>query len=113
MGDGTITKKDAADALSKMDIDELGLDNIDRRLMKAIIDNYGGGPVGIETLAAMLGEESVTLEDVCEPYLMQIGFLSRTQRGRCVTKAAYGHLGIDTPQKNDNLQQTLFNEENN
>ena len=113
LGDGTLTKKDAADALSKMDIDELGLDNIDRRLMKAIIDNYGGGPVGIETLAAMLGEESVTLEDVCEPYLMQIGFLSRTQRGRCVTKAAYGHLGIDTPQKNDNLQQTLFNEENN
>ncbi len=113
LGNGTITLETATDALSKMDIDELGLDNIDRRLMRAIIEHYGGGPVGIETLAAMLGEEAVTLEDVCEPYLMQIGFLTRTQRGRCVTKAAYRHLGIAENGKEENLQQSLFDEEKN
>lgn len=112
LGDGTVTGENAADALSRMDIDALGLDNIDRRLMRAVIEHYGGGPVGIETLAAMLGEEAVTLEDVCEPYLMQIGFLTRTQRGRCVTKAAYHHLGIEENGKNENLQQSLFDEEN-
>ncbi len=110
LGDGTITSELAGVALLRMDIDELGLDNIDRRLMKAIITNYAGGPVGLETLAAMLGEEAVTLEDVCEPYLMQIGFLSRTPRGRCVTDAAYRHLGIESRSQceiND-TQQKLF-----
>ncbi len=111
LGDGRITAQTAADALARMDIDPLGLDNIDRRLMTAIIRNYGGGPVGLETLAAMLGEEAVTLEDVCEPYLMQIGFLTRTPRGRCVTRAAYEHLGMPVPQDNarqEDCQQSLF-----
>ncbi len=107
LADGRITAETAADALSRMDIDALGLDNIDRRLMTAIIRNYGGGPVGLETLAAMLGEEAVTLEDVCEPYLMQIGFLSRTPRGRCVTRAAYAHLGLPAP---ETAQEKVLNE---
>ncbi len=93
-GDGTITEESARDALSMLEVDELGLDNIDRRMLQTIIDIYGGGPVGLETLAATVGEEAVTLEDVYEPYLMQIGFLSRTPRGRCVTKLGYDHLGI-------------------
>ncbi len=112
LGDGRITAAAAADALNRMDIDPLGLDNIDRRLMTAIIRNYGGGPVGLETLAAMLGEEAVTLEDVYEPYLMQIGFLARTPRGRCVTRAAYEHLGLPPPEQPgaaaDAAQQCLF-----
>ena len=94
MGDGTITKQAADLALSRLEVDHLGLDNIDRRMLTAIIRNYGGGPVGLETLAATIGEEAVTIEDVYGPYLMQIGFLSRTPRGRCVTKLAYDHLGI-------------------
>ncbi len=94
-GDGVITKKVAKDALNRLGIDELGLDNIDRRMLESIILNYGGGPVGLETLSATIGEEAVTLEDVCEPFLMQIGFLSRTPRGRCATKNAYDHLGFD------------------
>ena len=81
-------------ALGKLEIDELGLDNIDRRMLETIIKFYGGGPVGLETLAATVGEEAITLEDVYEPYLLQIGFLSRTPRGRCVTRMAYEHLGI-------------------
>ena len=93
-GDGTISSDIAALALDALDIDELGLDNIDRRMLEAIIKYYNGGPVGLETLAATIGEESITIEDVYEPYLMQIGFLSRTPRGRCVTKLAYDHLGI-------------------
>ncbi len=109
LGDGIIDQKTAADALERMDVDEIGLDNIDRRLMRAVIENYAGGPVGLETLAAMLGEEAVTLEDVCEPYLMQIGYLSRTPRGRCVTHAAYRHLGLTPPETGKDLQQqTLF-----
>ena len=93
-GDGNIDQKTAAAALAMLEIDELGLDNIDRRMLETIISFYGGGPVGLETLAATIGEESVTLEDVYEPYLMQIGFLSRTPRGRCVTKLAYDHLNL-------------------
>ena len=77
-----------------LEVDRLGLDNVDRRMLRAIIENYGGGPVGLDTLAATIGEESVTLEDVYEPYLMQIGFLTRTPRGRCVTQKAYAHLHI-------------------
>ena len=94
LGNGTITKEAADLALSRLEVDHLGLDNIDRRMLTAIIRNYGGGPVGLETLAATIGEEAVTLEDVYEPYLMQLGFLTRTPRGRCVTPLAYEHLHI-------------------
>ena len=94
MADGVITKSVADKALLALEVDYLGLDNVDRRMLKAIIENYGGGPVGLDTLAATIGEESVTLEDVYEPYLMQIGFLTRTPRGRCVTQKAYAHLHI-------------------
>lgn len=92
--DGRITRAVADRALAALDVDHLGLDNLDRRMLQTIITTYGGGPVGVETLAATIGEEAVTIEDVYEPYLLQIGFLSRTQRGRCVTKAAYDHLSI-------------------
>ena len=94
MGDGRITPEIADIALGRMEIDRLGLDSLDKRVLTMIIKGYGGGPVGLETIAAAIGEESVTLEDVCEPYLMQLGFLSRTPRGRCVTALAYKHLGI-------------------
>ncbi len=94
---GVITRAAADDALSRLEIDKLGLDAIDRRMLTAIIRNYGGGPVGLETLAATIGEEAVTLEDVYEPYLMQLGFLTRTPRGRCVTAAAYDHLHLERP----------------
>lgn len=103
IGSGTITENDARLALSRMEIDELGLDNIDRLLLTTMINNYNGGPVGLETIAAAIGEEAVTIEDVYEPYLMQIGFLGRTPRGRVVTNAAYTHLGIEKPG-----QQSLF-----
>ena len=93
-GDGTITEASAGEALSMLEIDELGLDNSDRRMLRTIIEFYDGGPVGLDTLAATLGEEAVTIEDVNEPYLMQIGFLSRTPRGRCATRLAYEHLGV-------------------
>lgn len=92
---GVINEEAANDALSRMEIDELGLDAVDRRLLTTMIRNYKGGPVGLETIAAAIGEEAVTIEDVYEPYLMQIGFLSRTPRGRCVSSAAYKHLGIE------------------
>lgn len=91
---GVIGKEIADIALNAMEIDKLGLDNIDRRMLESIIEIYRGGPVGLETLAATIGEEAVTLEDVYEPYLLQIGFLARTARGRCVTKLAYDHLNI-------------------
>ncbi len=84
-------------ALDRLEIDNLGLDNTDRRMMEAIIRFYGGGPVGLDTLAATVGEEAVTIEDVYEPYLMQLGFVNRTPRGRCVTRLAYEHLGITPP----------------
>jgi len=93
-GDGAITLEAASAALAMLEIDELGLDNTDRRMLETIIDFYDGGPVGLETLAATVGEEAITLEDVYEPYLMQIGFLSRTPRGRCATRLAYEHLGL-------------------
>ncbi len=93
-GTGVIDRKIADTALQAQEIDHLGLDSIDRRMLESIIKNFGGGPVGLETLAATIGEESVTLEDVYEPYLLQIGFLSRTPRGRMVTANAYRHLGL-------------------
>ena len=94
MGDGVITKKIAKIALDRMEIDELGLDSLDKRMLTMIIKGYNGGPVGLETLASAIGEEAVTLEDVCEPFLMQLGFIARTPRGRCATELAYKHFGI-------------------
>ena len=94
---GVITKEVADDALLRLEVDREGLDALDRRMLRSIIEFYGGGPVGLETLAATIGEEAVTLEDVYEPYLLQIGFLTRTPRGRCVTRKAYEHLGLSVP----------------
>ena len=94
---GVVTQGVADRALKALEIDGLGLDNVDRRMLSSIITNYGGGPVGLDTLAATINEESVTLEDVYEPYLMQLGFLTRTPRGRCVTPKAYQHLGMTAP----------------
>jgi len=95
VGDGKIDRQIADFALGRLEIDKLGLDSLDRRMLEVIIKVYGGGPVGLETLAATVGEESVTIEDVYEPYLMQIGFLARTSRGRMATKLAYEHLGVN------------------
>ncbi|MBE6774795.1 MAG: Holliday junction branch migration DNA helicase RuvB [Ruminococcaceae bacterium] len=103
VGNGIIDEESADLALSKMEIDHIGLDSIDRLLLTTMIKNYGGGPVGLETIAAAIGEEAVTIEDVYEPYLMQIGFLGRTPRGRVATAAAYEHLSIPMPG-----QQKLF-----
>lgn len=100
MGNGVITRETADLALSRMEIDKLGLDNIDRLILRTMIQNYNGGPVGLDTLAAAVGEDSSTIEDVYEPYLMQIGFLSRTPRGRVVTPAGYRHLGFPISEKN-------------
>lgn len=112
IGDGTITSDIAKQALQALEVDELGLDSIDRRMLETIIHVYGGGPVGLETLAATVGEEAITIEDVYEPYLMQIGFLSRTPRGRCATKLAYDHLHIPFhPGMTDNQSRMNFDEE--
>lgn len=92
--DGVITREVADSALSSLEVDKLGLDSLDRRMLRSIIEFYNGGPVGLDTLAATINEEALTLEDVYEPYLLQMGFLTRTPRGRCVTKKAYEHLGI-------------------
>jgi len=92
---GVITQEVADEALTRLEVDKLGLDSLDRRMLRSIIEFYGGGPVGLETLAATINEESITLEDVYEPYLLQQGFLTRTPRGRCITKKAYEHLGIE------------------
>jgi len=107
MGNGEITQEIASIALSRLEIDKLGLDSLDRRMLEMIIKGYGGGPVGLETLAAAIGEEAVTLEDVCEPFLMQLGFLGRTPRGRCATNLAYKHLGYKI--SNNNGQMTFGN----
>ena len=109
-GDGTITLESAKYALNMLEIDELGLDNVDRRMLQTIIDFYDGGPVGLDTLAATVGEEAITLEDVYEPYLMQIGFLSRTPRGRCVTRLGYEHLGVPYTNKHNENQLNLEGE---
>ena len=101
MSDGVITLRTAQTALERLEIDELGLDANDRRMLEAIYKFYKGGPVGLETLAAAIGEEAVTIEDVIEPYLMQIGFLNRTPRGRCITRAGCLHMGFDVPDAGD------------
>ncbi len=108
-GSGKIDVEIANYALDRLEIDNLGLDNTDRKMLKTIIDFYDGGPVGLDTLAATVGEEAITLEDVYEPYLMQIGFLSRTPRGRCVTRLAYEHLGLKPKIKANADQIDLFN----
>ncbi len=111
IGNGEITEEIARIALDRLEIDHLGLDSIDRKMLEMIIKGYGGGPVGLETLAAALGEEAVTLEDVCEPFLMQLGFLSRTPRGRCATRLAYEHLGYavsEQPVSGENGQLSLM-----
>ncbi len=112
-GSGVIDKQIAEYALDALEIDELGLDNIDRKMLGTIIKIYKGGPVGLDTLAATIGEESVTIEDVYEPYLLQIGFLSRTPRGRCATRLAYEHLhlpfdGTGDAEKSRGFEQTVF-----
>ena len=106
-GEGTITPSVAADALSMLDVDQLGLDDVDRRILRAIVDKFDGGPVGIETLAAATSEESDTIMDVYEPYLIQLGFLQRTPRGRVATRNAYLHLGLPVPSI-EPAQRTLF-----
>lgn len=105
MGDGIITRETAKIALDRMEIDELGLDAIDRKLLDTMIRNYNGGPVGLDTIAAAIGEEAVTIEDVYEPYLMQLGFLGRTPRGRVVTPAGYEHLGYPADRDDEPPEQ--------
>ncbi len=109
-GDGSINSEIANFALNRLEIDQLGLDNVDRRMLETIIKFYDGGPVGLETLAATVGEEAITLEDMYEPYLMQIGFLNRTPRGRCVTRMAYEHLGLPyrAPKPSADEQMKMF-----
>ena len=107
-GNGRISSEIAKAGLDMLEIDELGLDNTDRRMLEAIIRYYDGGPVGLETLAATISEEAVTIEDVYEPYLMQLGFINRTPRGRVVLPAAYAHLGIKNPNEVSNYGQTSF-----
>ena len=97
MDNGVIDAETAGKALDRMEVDALGLDRVDRNMLEAMIRHYNGGPVGLDTVAAVIGEEAVTIEDVYEPYLMQIGFLSRTPRGRVVLPAAYAHLGMPLP----------------
>ncbi len=110
--DGVITDEVASDALSMLEVDNLGLDATDKRMLLTVINHYDGGPVGLDTLAATIGEESETIEDVYEPYLMQIGFINRTPRGRMVTRLAYEHFGIPFGEKNENMNITLWDEIN-
>ena len=109
-GNGEIGCADARYALEKMDIDELGLDDTDRGLLRALIEKFGGGPAGLETLAATINEDANTIEDVYEPYLMQIGFIARTPRGRVCLKGAYEHLGIRMSEK-QRSQLSMFDED--
>lgn len=101
MGDGEITGDIASIALNRLEVDSLGLDSLDKRMLTMLIKGYNGGPAGLETLASAIGEEAITLEDVCEPFLMQLGFLARTPRGRVATKLAYAHLGFLKDDENE------------
>lgn len=107
LGTGVITREIADKALRLLDVDELGLDDIDRKVLEAIAVKFGGGPVGLETLSAAINEEPVTIEDVVEPFLMQLGFIGRTPRGRVALPAAYKHLGLEAPRENK-AQLSLF-----
>lgn len=109
-GNGTVTLEDARYALEKMDIDELGLDDTDRGLLRALIEKFGGGPAGLETLAATINEDANTIEDVYEPYLMQLGFIARTPRGRVCLKGGYAHMGVKMNEK-QRIQTSLFDDE--
>ena len=108
LNDGVIDRATADQALNRMEVDALGLDLVDRRILEAMIRHYNGGPVGLDTLAAVTGEEAITIEDVYEPYLMQLGFINRTPRGRVVLPAAYAHLGIQNPNGGNTYGQTSF-----
>ena len=100
-GEGFITREITEEALNALGIDQMGLERLDREILNALIDRFNGGPVGIDTIAASIGEERVTIEDAYEPYLLQIGFLSRTQKGRMVTPLAYKHLGLPEPEQQE------------
>lgn len=106
--DGVITDEVASHALGMLEIDKMGLDSTDKRMLLTVINHYDGGPVGLDTLAATIGEESDTIEDVYEPYLMQIGFINRTPRGRMVTRLAYEHFGIPFGEKAGDSEQIKF-----
>jgi Holliday junction DNA helicase RuvB len=108
MADGVITEKVAQEALSRLEIDELGLDEVDHKVLHTIIDKFDGGPVGIETIAASISEEADTIMDVYEPYLMQVGFLQRTPRGRIATRHAYEHLGLPPKERPESPQGKLW-----
>ena len=106
--EGHITAEVAREALARLEVDELGLDEVDKKVLLTIIEKFDGGPVGIETIAASISEEADTIMDVYEPYLMQVGFLQRTPRGRIVTRHAYAHLGVEMPAAAAQAQQILF-----
>ena len=109
MVDNIVTKDIANEALKKLAVDQLGLDDIDQKVLLSIIEKFDGGPVGLDTIAASISEESDTIEDVYEPYLLQLGFLDRTPRGRVATRRAYEHLGFEyTKDKANSMQQNLF-----
>lgn len=108
--DGIITRKEAHQALEMMEVDSMGLDEVDRKILQTIIENFGGGPVGIATLAAAIDEEKETIESIYEPFLMRIGFLERTLRGRRVTPRALEHLGYSSPKTNQTKQKKLFSD---
>jgi Holliday junction DNA helicase RuvB len=108
--DGCITSKEAERALDMMEVDHLGLDEVDRKILMTIMENFGGGPVGIATIAAAIDEEKDTIESIYEPFLMRIGFLERTLRGRKITSKAYEHLGLATPASSSDSQKKLFKE---
>ena len=108
MATGQITEQIAIDALGKLEVDALGLDEIDHRLLLSIIEKFSGGPVGLETLAASISEESDTIMDIYEPYLLQLGFIERTPRGRTATISAYRHLGVEAPSKDDSPQGRML-----
>jgi len=111
VADNVVTGEVAREALARLEVDAIGLDNVDHQVLRSIVDKFGGGPVGLDTLAASISEEADTIEDVYEPYLLQLGFLDRTNRGRVATRRAYEHLGIDYPKDNprsDTSQPTLF-----
>ena len=107
---GKVDQATAKKALAGLDIDDLGLDKVDRKILKAIIEKFAGGPVGVDSLSASIHEDSLTVEDVYEPYLLQLGFIERTPRGRLATKAAYKHLGIIVKGTDKNKQPALFKE---